>query len=114
MTNAPEGNLSPKHPRGYPTQGSRENKAGTVKSRFYHTPKPGKELQVSPLRKRKGEHRAQEECVAAWICDLGANKTQSQLDKEPEASLGYLRPSQNQNQTQSDEKKWLSGKLRGL
>lgn len=105
--------VHPKHPQGVlpSPQESRENKAGKVKSRFYHTPKPGKELQVSPLRKRRGEWRAQEDCVAARIYDLRANKTQSQLEKEPEVSLGYLRPSQNQNQTQSDEKKWT---LRGL
>ena len=86
MTNVPEGNLCPsKTPTEVPH-------AGKVKSRFYHTPKPGKELQVSPLRKRKAEQRAQEDSVAAGICDVRANKTQSQLDKGPEASLGYLRP----------------------
>lgn len=54
VTSAPEGNLCPpKTPTGGTPLPS--GKQGKSNQDFYHTPKPGKELQVSPLRKRRGE-----------------------------------------------------------
>lgn len=84
VTNAPEGNLyPPKTPTGVPHAG-KQGKQGRESQIEIITMPPnlGKELRVSPLRERKGEQRAQEECVAARICELGVSKTQSQLKNQ--------------------------------
>lgn len=67
-----------------------------------YPPKNGEELpSLTPKKEERGVESSGRMCGSTdRICDLRADKTESQLDKEPEASLGYLRPSQNQNQTE--------------
>lgn len=101
MTNASEGNLCPfkTATEGTPLPAGKQGKSNQD---FTIPPKNGEELpSLTPKKEERGVESSGRMCGSTdRICDLRADKTESQLDKEPEASLGYLRPSQNQNQTE--------------